>query len=582
MKVLFRPLAAALVCLGLATACTKDNTSPAEPPPAEDGSTITAIGSPAGTAVKKIIGANGGQLASADGRMQVTIPAGALTADKEISIQAISNELPDGIGNGYRLLPHGEQFSKPVSISFTYKNEDLQGTLPEFLDVAFQGQDGSWEAITHPSLDKGNKKVTVTTTHFSDWTFFKSLMLVPYEATVVLNGELELKVITHFPYVDPDDAAPGTDPVKVLKNPRELRPHEIKGWSYAGEGILVSRVSKAYYTAPSKEPDANPEAVVANIKLARKGQFMLVSNITVLPKYVVRYLQVDEDYKSPANNGNCTLYLYGSFGNDPGAGKRSVKIAGTAVMADLWAPTLIRCRIDRDISGEIVISADGKIVTKSELKKYTGVFIYNRYHGGVINAGSPNALKETTEFNIVYRGFGAAMPTEITNPFLTQGIGAYGTRADYTLGGSASVTTPTLCPATNSVTIPATSGSAIMNTIDIHDGRFDCNIKEKASGIEMMLNFSVLNVVENVKVHYADCNWSGYLPAKTAGVSLEGFNNTAIALSFSGTNKLIIPGTGELKSGRLSSGILIEAWDGTGSPSHYETDGLVAATLKNK
>lgn len=259
-----------------------------------------------------------------------------------------------------------------------------------------------------------------------------------------------------------------------------------------------------------------------------------------------------------------------------------MKIAGTSVLTDLWAPTVIRCRIDRDISGEIEISAEGKIITKSELKKYTGVLIYNRFHGGVLNAGSPNALKETTEFRIVYRGFGAAKPEDITNPFVTDGIGAYGTRADYTLGGSASVTTPGTCPATNSVTIPATSGSAIMNTIDIHDGSFDCNIKEKASGIEVMLDFSVLSVVENVKVHYSDCNWSGYLTPKTVGVSFEGFNNKPIALSFSGTNKLVIPGTGELKSPRLSTGILIEAWDGTGSPSHYETDGLVPATLKNK
>jgi hypothetical protein len=32
----------------------------------------------------------------------------------------------------------------------------------------------------------------------------------------------------------------------------------------------------------------------------------------------------------------------------------------------------------------------------------------------------------------------------------------------------------------------------------------------------------------------------------------------------------------------MSSGILIEAWDGTGNPSHYETDGLMPATFRNK
>lgn len=582
MKIHLRLLAIAFTCLIMATGCSKDKSPSPEPPPAEDGTTTTPIGTPLGDITKKTIGAAGGQLTSPDGRIQISIPAGALAANKEISIQAITNELPDGIGNSYRLLPHGEQFSKPVTITFNYKQEDLQGTLPEFLDVASQAEDGSWLAIIAPALDKNNKKVSVSTTHFSDWTFFKSLMLIPYEATVVPNGELDLKVVTHFPYQDPDDAAPGTNPIKLLKNPRELREHEMRGWTYNGKGILLSYISKANYTAPSEQPAANPEAVIANIRLARKGQFMLVCNITVLPKYTVRYLQVDEDYKSQINGGNCALYLYGSFGNDPGAGKRSVKVGGTTVEVKLWSPTVLRCWIDREVSGEIDIIANGKSVAKSMLKKYTGTFLYQRFHGGVINAGSPNALKESTEFKIVYRGFGSPMPADLNNLFVIDQIGAFGTRADYTLSGSASVTTPGTCPVTNSVSLTATSGVLLMNTSTDVNSRYTCDIKETAAGIEAKIYFYVNNVMENVKVHYSDCGYSGYLTPKTLGVSFEGFNNKSISLAFAGSDKLIIPGTGELKSQRLSSSILIEAWDGTGNPSHYETDGLVEATLKNK
>ena len=43
-----------------------------------------------------------------------------------------------------------------------------------------------------------------------------------------------------------------------------------------------------------------------------------------------------------------------------------------------------------------------------------------------------------------------------------------------------------------------------------------------------------------------------------------------------------LKGTDELKGGLLSTNILIEAWDGTGSPSHYESDGLMPATFSNK
>lgn len=580
MKITFRlsAIACACACALLAIACSKKN-DPIEP--VEDGTTITPLGSPVGTVVSKTIGAAGGQLTSNDGRIQITIPAGALNAPKEISLQPITNELPDGIGNGFRLMPHGEQFSKPVTITFSYTEADLKTTLPEFLDIAYQDPEGSWLAITNPALDKLNKKVSVTTTHFSDWTFFKSLIMEPAEATVPLGGELGVRVITHFPYMDPDDAAPGTDPVKVLKYPRELRPHEIRGWTYTGEGILSSRVGQAYYSAPTKLPDANPEAVVANIRMARKGQFMLVCNITVVSESDVKYLQVDENYKSPINNGNCGLYIYGSFGNDPGAGNRSVKINGTAVQLDIWSPTMIRCFIDREISGEIEISANNKVISRSALKKYTGSFIYQRFHGGNLNAGSPNPLKETSEFRIVYRGFGKPKPAGL-NVMPVNNIAAFGTRSDYTLSGSASVTTPTACPETNSVSLPASTGTILANTISPTSSNFTCDVKDITGGIEIKIDYSVYDVVTGIRIQYSNCNYSSQSQPKSFGCGIEGFSNDPINLAFTNNMGLVLQNATVLTSARMASGILIEAWDGTGSPSHYETDGLMPATFRNK
>jgi hypothetical protein len=52
--------------------------------------------------------------------------------------------LPGGIGNAFRILPHGVQFKKPVIIKISYKPEDLAETLPELLDIAYQDTTGSW------------------------------------------------------------------------------------------------------------------------------------------------------------------------------------------------------------------------------------------------------------------------------------------------------------------------------------------------------------------------------------------------------------------------------------------------------
>jgi hypothetical protein len=577
-----------ILCSLMFNSCTKtsdvvntpvDETST----PPVDESTATPVGSAAGAVTRKTIDAQGGQLSSADGRIQVIIPAGALDNAKEFSIQPITNELPGGVGDAFRLLPHGEQFKKAVTIVFNYKKEDLATTLPEFLDIAYQDAAGTWFAILNSTVDKTNRKISVSTTHFSDWGYFKSLNLTPEEATVELGGAVDLKITTRFPYIDPDDVPGGQPSVKILRTPRELRADEIKKWTYTGNGILISRASQAFYTAPDVEPDTNPEVVTATINMHRKGQFMLVSNITVLAGHDLAYLQVDEDYKSPLNKGNCMLYMYGSFGTDPGSSGRSVKINGTSVEADIWTPGFIRCKIDREISGAIEITANNKSVARSVLRKYTGNFIYERFQGGKTNSGSTNPLKEEVEFKIVYRGFGAPCPSNINPVLVTDHIGAFGTRADYTLGGAAAVTTPGSCPTTTSVSLTATSGTILLNTISgSADTRLRCFVKDIPGGIEIKMEFRVVDVITGVRVQRSNCNHTSLDTPKPLDVSFEGFNNKAINLAFAEPGVLVIKGNSEIKSGDLSSDILIEAWDGTGSPSHYQTDGLMPATFRKK
>src|SRR5882724_5183128 len=86
------------LCLIAAFACKKGS-SPStgsgsdNPTPA-----ITTIGTPVGNPVTGNIDASGGSLTSADGKLGLVIPPGALSASTAISIQAVTNTAPGGVG----------------------------------------------------------------------------------------------------------------------------------------------------------------------------------------------------------------------------------------------------------------------------------------------------------------------------------------------------------------------------------------------------------------------------------------------------------------------------------------------------
>src|SRR5690242_13074401 len=98
--------------------------------------TPTAVGTPVGSPSTATIDGSGGSLTSPDGRLEVIIPAGALSAETSISIQPVTNEAPLGAGLSYSLTPHGQQFTKPATIRFHYTEEDVLGSDDLSLAVA--------------------------------------------------------------------------------------------------------------------------------------------------------------------------------------------------------------------------------------------------------------------------------------------------------------------------------------------------------------------------------------------------------------------------------------------------------------
>jgi hypothetical protein len=259
-------------------ACKKDNDSSADPVYNYEG-VATAVGTPdGGAASEKTIGASGGTIASTDGRIKLTIPSGAISSSQQFSIRSITNQNPLAIGKAYRLEPHNVTFSTPVTIEFSYNEEDIKNTIPEALGIAYQDAKGIWQAQGSAVVDQANKKVKVTTTHFSDWSLFESFYLVSSASMLPVNGSADLEVFTTEDILAP--LTPGSEVPMGKKI--SIATTNIKEWKLAGAGNLQPNGAKAVYKAPSTVPASpNPVAISVNLDLKQRGKFLLVKHIEI-------------------------------------------------------------------------------------------------------------------------------------------------------------------------------------------------------------------------------------------------------------------------------------------------------------
>jgi hypothetical protein len=346
---------ASIATLVLCIACGNDEPGIVSKP------IVTDKGTAQGTATTAVIGTTGGLLTSSDGRLTVTVPAGALTANTTISIQPISNEGPLGLGKGYRLSPEGITFQQPVTLTFAYTQQVLGNAEEDFLWVITQANDGTWNAALKSEINTTAKTVTITITHFSDWALgrFIDLKLDPASKTVLKGKSVGLK-LSGFSRDQPqteDDLAPlvPIDPtVDVLQPLTTIAPNEeqlvdfrITGWSLNGvsapvsntNGSLNASKSSATYKAPNAKPSVNPVAVSVHLegKNAR-GQttsYTVTSSISIVDSDLYLLVKIDgttHEYYQYGFNGsippdpnNISIANCGTNGNN------GVALAGTFV-----------------------------------------------------------------------------------------------------------------------------------------------------------------------------------------------------------------------------------------------------------
>lgn len=256
---------------------------PEKPVPGEEIGAVQPVGVPQGVAVIKTIGSAGGSIQSEDGRFNVTIPAGALTTDVPISMQPITNTNGAGVGAGYRMLPDGQQFAKPVTMTVTYTREEVERSMPEALGIAYQNAKGIWMAVGGTQIDTTRKTVSIEVNHFTDFTFFEYVYLDPEFSTIDPGQSVSIR-LWGLGWIN--DALHDFPKGKERPLPKPTPIDYLDGWELKGEGSLQGTGKEVTYLAPGQMPNTNPAMIIARVKSPGKEVAQLISRVYVLKEGV--------------------------------------------------------------------------------------------------------------------------------------------------------------------------------------------------------------------------------------------------------------------------------------------------------
>jgi len=239
---------------------------------------ITAIGKPDGEKNSVIIDKDGGRLISADKKIELVFPEGAITTKTTISIQPVTNTSIDGIGKGYDLEPAGTQFQIPVQLIFHYTDKDMEDGSPQLMAIASQNEKGIWYVLGEIKLDTVSKTIAGSIKHFSAWALTWGFSLRPEKTRVKVSKTVDILAIPK-----PIAAENKDQKLEVYRGIYGPNAENPIGW-YAnlvlnGDGDNGTFGNSSYplltwretYKAPAKVPSRNPVEIMLAIVGAENG-----------------------------------------------------------------------------------------------------------------------------------------------------------------------------------------------------------------------------------------------------------------------------------------------------------------------
>ena len=153
------------------------------------------------------------------GGIRVSVPDGAVEEALMISVLRLENTppVPEGRANatggaaGYRFLPRGIRFAKPVEITMPYDTDvnRSQAALDNLFTYFYSEEHRRWERLPRVNLDVRTSRITSITTHFTDMV--NTTLTLP-EGPDPVN--FDLNSIKDLEAARPDAGIPGIEGLK--------------------------------------------------------------------------------------------------------------------------------------------------------------------------------------------------------------------------------------------------------------------------------------------------------------------------------------------------------------------------------
>jgi hypothetical protein len=235
-------LAISALYFSLLTACSK----PIADNPVIYTPTTYAQGDVDGLRVEQNIGSSGGQITSADGKLTLSIPAGALSSNTQISIQGVTRSILIGAETSYRILPADITLAKPVTISLSYDETQIDGFDEDVLDLIRQDNTGTWKRIKNTQIDKTVKTLMAESAYLGDYSFTGSYRVTP-DKTGLGEGESAILIITT---VQEEETGEDEKEAALGRLYAIDKMGDVETWTKRGAGEILPRGTTAEFKAP--------------------------------------------------------------------------------------------------------------------------------------------------------------------------------------------------------------------------------------------------------------------------------------------------------------------------------------------
>jgi hypothetical protein len=272
---------------------TSTGTPSGTPTGSDKPGTPTEVGKPTGAMTSQTIGTEGGSITASDGKLTLTISAGALAKPTVISVEPVENTSGLGVGSGYHFLPEGTQFAKPATFTYHYTDEEMTGADADHLAIAVQQADHSWAMTSKATINKAQHTITSQIRHFSWWSVVTQYKLTPKKTEVVPGEKVQLTLLySGISFHEPknDDELLGS-PIIEVGNMNKLREWTVNGQLFPNQetdGSLdidpETTPIKITYTAPKTLPAKNKRIAAISFQLDIDGsaKLLLVANIRIV------------------------------------------------------------------------------------------------------------------------------------------------------------------------------------------------------------------------------------------------------------------------------------------------------------